>query len=296
MKNMKVSVVVNTYNEEKNIKRCLESVKTFADEIIVVDMHSSDRTIEIAKKQGAKTFLHEYTRYVEPARNFALSKATGDWIFLIDADEELPESLIKKLKEIAETDRADFVEIPRKNIIFGKWIEHTRWWPDYLVRFFRNGKVRFSSEIHVPPKCEGEGIKLEAEERNALVHHNFQTISQFIERLNRYTDIQSEEKGSEGYEFKVEDLLLRPSSEFFSRFFAGEGYKDGGHGLVLSVLQAFSEFVVFLKIWEKQGFKDQRIDGMWRTSRKLIGDFFYWQGKTTSNLKEKFLLKIKSKL
>ena len=97
---MKISVVINTYNEEKNISRCLESVKGFADEIIVVDMHSADKTVEIAKKYGAQVFEHEYTRYVEPARNFALSRATGDWILLIDADEELSGTLRKKLEEI----------------------------------------------------------------------------------------------------------------------------------------------------------------------------------------------------
>lgn len=293
---MKVSVVVNTYNEEKNLARCLESVRQLADEIVVVDMHSSDKTVEIAKKYGAKIFLHEYTRFVEPARNFALSKATGDWILLLDADEELPKGLARKLKEITEVGKVDFVKIPRKNIIFGKWMEYARWWPDYLVRFFCQGKVRFSNEIHVPPQTEGEELILEPKEELAIIHHNFQTISQFIERLNRYTDIQSEEKEKQGYEFKIKDLLLKPSNEFFSRFFSGEGFKDRGHGLILSVLQAFSEFVVYLKVWEKQGFKEERIGELRKTFGKVIKDFFYWQAKTTSNLKDKFLLKIKSKL
>ena len=292
---MKVSVVVNTYNEEKNIGRCLDSVEDFADEIIVVDMHSSAKTVEIVKEYGAKVFQYEYTRYVEPARNFALSKATGDWILLLDADEELPESLSHKLREIIEIDRADFVKIPRKNIIFGKWIEHTRWWPDYLVRFFRQDKVKFSDEIHAPPQTKGEELILEPKEELAIIHHNFQTISQFIERLNRYTDIQSDEKNKDQYEFKIEDLLIKTSNEFFSRFFSGEGYKDGGHGLILSVLQAFSEFIVYLKVWEKQGFKEERIEKLRGIVGKIVKDFYYWQAKTTSNLKEKFLLKIRSK-
>ena len=292
---MKVSVVVNTYNEEKNIGRCLDSVEDFADEIIVVDMHSSDKTVEIVKEYGAKVFQYEYTRYVEPARNFALSKATGDWILLLDADEELPESLSHKLREIIEIDRADLVKIPRKNIIFGKWIEHTRWWPDYLVRFFRQDKVKFSDEIHAPPQTKGEELILEPKEELAIIHHNFQTISQFIERLNRYTDIQSDEKNKDQYEFKIEDLLIKTSNEFFSRFFSGEGYKDGGHGLILSVLQAFSEFIVYLKVWEKQGFKEERIEKLRGIVGKIVKDFYYWQAKTTSNLKEKFLLKIRSK-
>lgn len=292
----KISVVINTYNEEKNIERCLKSVADFGDEIIVVDMHSADQTVEIAKKYGAKVYFYEYACYVEPARNFALSKATGDFILLIDADEGIPDPLKIKLKEVAKEGKTDFVEIPRKNIIFNKWIKHSRWWPDFLVRFFRKGKVKFSDKIHIPPVTEGEKLKLEEKEDYALVHHNFQTISQFVERLNRYSDIQSEEIDEQGYQFKIEDLIIKPGNEFFSRYFQGEGYKDEIRGFALSVLQGFSEFIVYLKVWEKQGFKDFRISQLNKTMQKTSRDLFYWQGKTTSNLKEKFLLKIKSKL
>lgn len=293
---MKISVVVNTYNEEKNLDRCLSSVMGFVDEIIVVDMHSPDKTVEIAKKYDAKVFLYEYTRYVEPARNFALSKASGDWILLLDADEELPEDLLISLKEISQKNKVDFVQIPRKNIIFNKWIKHSHWWPDYLVRFFKKGKVKFSDKIHVPPTTQGEGLTLEEREENAIVHHNFQMISQFIERLNRYTDIQSEELAGQGYKFKVEDLIAKSSGEFFSRFFKGEGYKDGLHGFVLGLLQGFSEFVIYLKVWEKEGFKEERIEEVKKTVKKSIKDFFFWWEKTSSNFLEKILLKVKSKI
>lgn len=296
MKKVKTSVVINTYNEEKNIERCLCSAKGFADEIIVVDMHSSDRTVDIAQKFGAKIFQHEYTRFVEPARNFALRQAQGKWILLLDADEELTENLAVKLHEIANENKADSVEIPRKNIIFGKWIEHSRWWPDYLVRFFRSGKVTFSDKIHVPPVVKGEKLTLDAKEENAIIHYNFQTISQFIERLNRYTDIQSEELERQDYKFKVEDLITKSSGEFFSRFFSGEGYKDKLHGLVLAGLQAFSEFIVYLKVWEKQGFKEERIDKLNKFWRKLIKELYFWQQKTASGFINKILLKFRSKI
>jgi len=293
---MKISVVINTYNEEKNISRCLESVKGFADEIIVVDMHSADKTVEIAKKYGAQVFEHEYTRYVEPARNFALSRATGDWILLIDADEELSGTLRKKLEEIIENNVFDYIEIPRKNIIFGKWIEYSRWWPDCLVRFFRKGKVKFSDEIHVPPVSAGEGTSLEAKEENALIHHNFQTIFQFIERLNRYSDIQSEELAKNGYKFNWKDLVIKPSNEFFSRFFAGNGYKDGLHGLALAMLQSFSEATVYLKVWEKEGFPKDNLSDVNQVFEKIINDFLYWMGKLPIGLLKKIHVKIKAKI
>lgn len=292
---MKISVVINTFNEEENIGRCLASVKGFADEIVVVDMHSTDKTVKIAKKYQAKVFLHEYTRYVEPARNFALAKTTGDWILLLDADEELSQSLAKKLKEIAGADNFDYVELSRRNIIFGKWIEHSRWWPDYLVRFFRAGLVTFSDRIHLPPSASGKGLKLGSEEENALVHHNFQSISQYLERVNRYSDIQAEELVKSGYKLNWRDLLTKPADEFFSRFFAGEGYKDGLHGLVLALLQSFSELALYLKVWEKEGFVEKESIKLNEVLGKVMADYCFWQGKTVGMV-EKIRLKIKAKI
>jgi len=292
---MKISVVVNTYNEEKNINRCLQSVKDFADEIILVDMHSDDKTVEIARKFKAKVFQHEYTRFVEPARNFALAKATGDWILLLDADEELPETLFSKLKEISSSN-TDYVRIPRKNIIFGKWITHCRWWPDYLIRFFKTGTVAFSDKIHVPPTASGKAVELEAKEEYAIIHHNIQTIFQYMERLNRYSDIQSSELGKKGYVFSWKDVVNKPVNEFLSRYFAGEGYKDGIHGLALSLLQAFSEFVVYLKRWETENFPENETGDINKILKKNINEVLYWQQKTTSNIFEKILYKIKGGL
>ena len=292
---MKVSAVINTYNEERNLDRCLKSVADFADEIIVVDMHSSDKTVEYAKKYKAKIFYFEQTRYVEPARNFALSKAGGDWIFLIDADEELSKSLAEELKRISEENKVDFVEIPRKNIIFNKWIEHSRWWPDYLVRFFKKGKVNFSEKIHEPPKTQGLSLRLEASEKYSLIHYNIQSVSQYLERIDRYSDIQSEELIKAGYKFNWQDLISRPSSEFLSRYFPGEGYKDGLHGLALGLLQAFSELIVYLKIWQADSFKEGKIVDFKEQSDKIVKDLYYWQAKTSPNLLKKILLKIKSK-
>lgn len=293
---MKISLVVNTFNEENNLTRCLESIKDFADEIIVVDMHSTDRTVQIAKKFEAKVFEHEYTRYVEPARNFALSKAKGEWILVLDADETIEESLKKALKEISVKDEFDYVQIPRKNIIFGKWIKNSHWWPDYLIRFFRKGKVKYSDKIHVPPSPEGEGLKLSLKEENAIVHYNFQSISQFIERLNRYTDIQSDGLIEGGYKFHWPDLLIKPTNEFFSRFFAGEGYKDGVHGLALGLLQLFSEAVVYMKVWEKRGFEEEEVKGFGKIFEQMVNNFLYWLERNASTKLDKIRLKLKSKI
>lgn len=299
---MKISVATNTRNEEKNIKRCLNSVRQLVDEMVVVDMESTDKTVEIAKKCGAEVFSHQYTGYVEPARNYALSKATGDWILILDADEEIPLTLAKKLKKLVEEDKVDYVRIPRKNIIFGKWIKHSRWWPDYNIRFFKKGKVIWSDKIHSVPLTRGKRKDLEAKETNAVVHYHYQSISQYLERLNRYTDIQVKELIDSGYKFTWQDLIRKPIGEFLSRFFAGEGYKDGLHGLVLAILQAFSEGVKYLKVWERQGFKAQKLPQSDFVSemKKSGKEVSFWL--KTSLIKEakgpgkKFLLKIRQKL
>lgn len=256
----KISVVINTLNEEKNIQRAIKSV-SWADEVIVCDMNSTDNTKEIAQKMGAKVVLHQREDFVEPARNFAISKASNDWILILDADEEISNSLAKKLQNIAnKMDQIDFVEIPRKNIIFGKFIQSSMWWPDYQIRFFKKGKVLWNDQIHSKPKVSGAGLKLAEKEEEAIVHYNYQSISQFLERMNRYTGIEADQLIKKGYKFDWRDLLKIPLNEFLSRFFANKGYKDGLHGLALSFLQAISFLAVYLKIWEKSGFREEKID------------------------------------
>lgn len=295
----KISVVINTFNEEENLPKALVSVRSLADEIVVVDMKSDDKTQEIAKKAGAKVYDHKRTGYVEPARNFALRQAQGELILILDADEILPEKLAKKLKEIAKEPEADYYRIPRKNIIFGKWIKHSRWWPDYNIRFFKKGYVSWSEVIHSVPETKGRGLDLEANEENAIIHFNYYSINQFVERLNRYTEEHSKLKIKGGYKFDWSDLIKKPADEFLSRYFQGEGYKDGLHGLTLAGLQAFSEFVMYLKVWERENFGETElsVDKVVDAMKESEGDLHYWQAevllKEVGGLKHRIKRKLK---
>ncbi len=154
----KLSAVINTLNEEKNLPRAIASVKGLVDEIVVVDMKSDDETVGVAKKLGAKVYEHPRANYVEPARNFALGKANGEWVLILDADEEISEFLAKKIKEIIAKPRADYFRLPRKNIVFGKWLKYSRWWPDYNIRLFKKGKVLWTEVIHSVPLTTGRGL------------------------------------------------------------------------------------------------------------------------------------------
>lgn len=257
-----ISVLVNTRNEEEYLPRVLSSVKGFADEIIVVDMESTDRSAAIAKSLGAKVISHKFVSYVEPTRNFAIAKASGPWILILDPDEEIPSTLAKRLKEIAvssKPDDASFYRLPRKNIIFGKWVKSSRWWPDNLIRFFRKGSVSWTEVIHGEPIATGMGVDLEAREDLAIIHHHYDSIEKFLLWSNRYADARTLNLLKNGYQFTWPDLLRKPVGEFLSRFFFGEGYKDGVHGLVLALLQGYAELLVYAKSWEKEGFPEQSL-------------------------------------
>jgi len=296
-----LSVVFTTWNEEKNLKRAVDSIKDIADEIIVVDTESTDGTVELAKKLKAKVFTHKNTSIVEPVRNFSIEKASGDWILLLDADEEVPETLAKKIKDTLANPEADYYEIPRKNIIFSKWISSSHWWPDYVYRLFKKGRITWKEAIHSVPQTLGKGEKFLSEEKYAIIHHNYSSVSEYLKRLDRYTTIQAEELQKKNIDFSYTDLLKKPAAEFISQYFARSGYKDGVHGLALSLLQAMSECVLYLKLWESKGFKMQEVsipivsteieqihtDIRWWTFEKKI--------QTASGLK-KILLKLQRKL
>lgn len=303
MTKITISAVITTWNEETNLDECLATLG-FLDEIIVVDMESTDDTVKIAKQYTDKVYRTPYTGYVEPARNFSIGKASGGWIIIVDGDERIPATLAKKLVEIAENDSADFVRIPRKNLVFGQWLKYSRWWPDYNIRFFKKGYVTWRDAIHSIPVTEGVGINLDPEPEFAIIHHHYRTIDEYLTRLMRYTSLQSKELIAAGYQFSLTDLINKPVGEFLSRFFAGEGYKDGLHGFTLAVLQSFSAFVVYFKVWQEEGFIPQKDVLSNPSFKKLVKEKFtevkYWLYTIKIHLSgkksEKFILKVKRKL
>ncbi len=250
----KLSVVISAYNEEKNIKDCLESIKELADEIIVVNNSSTDKTEEISKKYTKKIFNQENNPLkIDLQKNFGFSKATGDWILSLDADERVTSELAGEIKTVIENDANEGYWIPRKNMIFGKWIKSDMWWPDYQLKLFKNGKGKFEkSTIHKALQVAGQTEKLE----NYLIHNNYTSVSQFVIRLNSYTDLEAENRVSDGYRFSAFDAIRFPVDDFVKTYFLQKGYQDGLHGLVLSILQAFYMEVVFAKLWEKKDFED----------------------------------------
>ena len=296
----KISVVLNTLNEERYIEQAIRSV-SWAQEILVCDMYSQDKTIEIAKKLGAKVVFHKKLSYVEPARNFAISKASNEWILVLDPDEEVTADLKDRLIEIAsKMKQINFVRIPRKNLIFNRFMQASMWWPDLNIRFFRKGMVEGSNKIHRPPKVIGEGIDLPPEEKYAIVHHHYESLSQFLERMVRYTQIQAMQLREDGYKFDWKDLVKKPLNEFLARLFANRGFEDGLHGLVLSFLQSFSFLIVYLRLWEMEGFKEQdmSLSELKDVSKESGKDIEYWfkNMSLSKNTFKRFFQRVRNKL
>lgn len=282
---MSISVVVIAKNAEKTIELVLKSVK-FAEEVILVDIKSTDDTLKLAKKYTNKIYHYpEETRFVEPVRNFALEKTTKDWVLVLDADEEIPVTLAQKLQELSQNKEQQAFYLPRKNIVSGFWMQHTGWWPDYQLRFFRRGLVTWSDKIHARPIIadKKEAQILEAKEEWAILHHNYSDTKDYLARFARYTDIEAEQKYQLiGADFIISNstLLQSFSDDFLRRFFQKQGYLDGARGFYMSIMQAAYQMTVQMKIFDKLGnaasFDKNHQDRLHADLRRFQKDLNYW--------------------
>jgi glycosyltransferase involved in cell wall biosynthesis len=294
-----ISVVVSVFNGEKVLDECLKSA-SWAYEIIVVDNSSTDKTLEIAKKYTDKIFTKQNNLMLNVNKNFGFSKASGKWILSLDADEQITPELAGEIKSEIRNLKSETngYWIPRENIIFGKWMEHTGWYPDYQLRLFRKEKGKFPEEhVHEIIKITGGVEHLKAH----ILHNNYESISQFLNKLATiYGPNEAEQLIKKGYIFDWRDSVRFPVKEFLSRFFAREGYKDGFHGLMLSILMAFYHFIVFSYIWEKQKFKQiNNGEILTETEKEIVQsskDIFFWFSKEKTKLMKNPLKKIFHKI
>lgn len=277
---MRISVVISAYNEQKLLGDCLKSLEGLANEIILVDNTSTDKTAEIAKKYTSKIYMVPNDPVIlNKNKNYGFTKANGDWILSLDADERVTSALAKEIKQAIKNKGTVAYEIPRKNIIFNKWIQHSIWWPDYNLRLFRNGSGKFPQKhVHEKLKVNGKIGKL----TSPIEHLNYQTVSQYIKKLDSsYTESEVEIYIKSGKNINWYDAIRFPLNDFLKTFFLNKGYKDGLHGLVLSILQSFYSFIVFAKIWErKENFKDLTPDNFLlefiKEIKKSAKDYKYW--------------------
>ena len=254
---MGISAVVNTYNSERFLEACLESLKAF-DEIVLCDMHSTDRTVEIARRYGCRIVYHEYTGFVEPARNYVISQAANDWVLVVDSDEVIPETLCKflhRFTETAEMKRYAAVKMPRKNYFWGRFMRGD--YPDYIIRLVRRSKSFWPNKIHVRPVIEGRIYTIPRRRKQLAVEHLAnETVSQRLAKFDVYAD--KELLRREGEHFSTFSLFFKFTYRFLLLYLIKGGFRDGKAGVTYAFLNAFYKFTTVAKLWERQATAKKR--------------------------------------
>lgn len=245
-----ISVLINTRNEASNLPDCLKSV-AWADEVVVADQSSTDKTREIALAAGARVagMPHTPPGMVEPIRNLAIEQCKCDWVLIVDADERVPVKMAESLRRLAASPDAEAYGLPRRNYFLGCWLEHG-FWPDHQIRFFRKGAVSWSGIVHEPPAIKGRLRELPALADEALEHPGYgNDLSLFIQKLVTYSAIQARDLENSLRPPVWPYLFRRPLGEFYSRYIIAGAWRHGMHGLVWSLIMGNYQLLIAIHYW-----------------------------------------------
>jgi len=247
-----ISAVIITLNEEANIRRSLESVR-WADEIIVVDSGSTDRTVQICREHGCRVFEHEWAGD-GPQKNYGIEQATGDWILILDADEEVTPELASEIRTAVESpDAPDAFSMPRRNRFLGRWMRHGGWYPDRQARLFRRGRGRWTSPtLHSRLDLATDGRL--GTLRNDFLHYTYPSVREFIRKSDFYSTKEADAILAENRipRSMVFTLLTAFPIKFAETYIYKGGWRDGMHGFVASVLMATRVFMRYAKVWQSR--------------------------------------------
>lgn len=243
-----VSAILITRDEEKNVGDCLASL-AFADEIVVVDSGSTDRTEEVCRRDPRVRWFPEEWKGFGPQKNSALAKALGPWIFSIDADERVSDELAR---EIAGLDLSsvpvDGYRVPRRSYFGDAWVRHGGWYPDYTIRLWRKDRGRFNDrQVHEVVRLSGRVGTLAGD----LIHYTYRDTADFLERMDRYAALGAEELRKEGARGTLLDLWFRPPFTFLKMYLLRRGFLDGALGFRLAMLYSRYTFAKYSKLREK---------------------------------------------
>jgi glycosyltransferase involved in cell wall biosynthesis len=243
-----LSVCIIALNEEERLPRCLEALR-FADEIIIVDGGSSDRTIEVAKHiaPSAHINVRKFDDFVSQ-KNFAISLAACSWILVVDADEVVTPELQGEVERVVEGGGPENgFKIPRMTHYLGRWIRHCGWYPDYNIRLFRQGYARFEGgTVHERAQVQGPVGVLRAH----LQHFSYRSISDHLTRIDRYSTLIADDKYRKGDRSSPLWAIYKSVSKFLLVYFWKAGFLDGQAGLVVAVLGGYYNFLKYIKLWE----------------------------------------------
>ena len=258
-----LSVVVLTKNEERHLPGCLASVR-WADEVIVLDSFSSDRTVEIARSFGAAVHQRPFRDYADQ-RNAGIALASAPWLLYVDADERVTPALADEIEREVQMAGAEGGEpqqmvrpvgywIPRHNYLFGRLVKHAGWFPDYQLRLFRRDRAQYDPArgVHELVVLSGLAGAL----ANPLIHYNYDTVAEFVRKQHAYSAQDAAALFRQGVRVRPHHFVLQPLREFRRRFISLDGYRDGWMGLLLSLLMAYNEVVKYAKLRQLQVSQD----------------------------------------
>ena len=253
---MKISVVINTYNSEQFLRRVLESVRKF-DEIVICDMYSTDKTLDIAKEYNCRIVFFEKCTHVEPARNFAVQSATYEWVLVVDSDEVVPDALREYLyKRIQEPDPPKGLWIPHKNYFMGRFMHGD--YPGYILRFVRKESADWSPYVHSVAKIDGRVEKIPGKRKDlAFIHLANNTIENKIRKINTYSSNDAVKRATQSFPYFK--MIYAPAFRFIKAYFIKGGILDGKAGLTNASMNAIYKFVTIAKVWENR-IKPEDID------------------------------------
>jgi glycosyltransferase involved in cell wall biosynthesis len=240
----KLSAVIITFNEEKKLGRCLESLRDIADEIVIVDSNSTDKTQEIAQEFGARFFQHPFEGYGKQ-KNYALNLAQNDFILSLDADEALSPALLQSIKEVKDNPGFDAYSMNRLTNYAGKWVKHCGWYPDRKIRLFNRKKAQWTDvPLHEYVKTEGSVGFLKGD----ILHFSYDSIADHIIQTNKFTTIAAKEAFSRGKKSNLFKILTRPVLQFLRDYFLKLGFLDGRVGYTICKINALSAFLKYSKL------------------------------------------------
>lgn len=242
-----ISAIIITLNEESKIRNALEGIKGLADEIVVVDSGSSDKTVEIARNLGAKVYIRKFDNFANQ-KNFALSKASGEWILALDADEEIPQELAQEIKEAVKNGIYNGYLMPRRNFILGKEIKYSRWSPDKHIWLWKKNSGKWVGDVHEEVLVVGKVGEL----KNSKMHRSHKTIGSFMQANALYSTLEAKSLFKKGVRFSLWKMLWQTVFEFFLRFVYKLGLLDGKQSFALCYLMGVYKLTVYIKLWELQ--------------------------------------------
>lgn len=254
MNTPRISAAIITFNEEKNIRGCLGSIK-WVDEIIVVDSFSTDKTVEICREYTDRVIQREWSGHVKQ-KQFALEQATGDWILSLDADERLSQEAAEEIKSrvLHSSPSVDGFILPRQSYYLKRWINHGGWYPDSKLRLVRRGRARWGGDDpHDKLIINGKTGRL----RGKILHYVYSDISHQLKTVDSFSRISAEQWHKDGKKFNLFFLLFRPPIRFLEMYIWKKGFLDGMPGFIIAVVSSYYIFLKYAKLWELQKVKSK---------------------------------------